>query len=287
MATGLNIDTPTGEFGFNDIDFERVRKLIYSYAGISLSDSKRQMVYSRLGRRLRALDLRTFDVYLDYLESGDPAEKEAFVNALTTNLTAFFREPHHFPVLAEHARRAGKRAYVVWCSASSTGEEPYSIAMTLIETLGANADIHILATDVDTSVLEKADQGVYPTERIEKMPGEQVRRFFLRGTGERSGFVKVRPEVRQLITFRQVNLLEPNWPVRGPIDAIFCRNVMIYFDKQTQYEILRRFAPLLAADGLLFAGHSESFHHAANLFRLRGKTVYEPLPATKAKQGHA
>lgn len=274
-----------GEFDFNDSDFERVRKLIYSYAGISLSESKRQMVYSRLGRRLRALDLRRFEDYLVHLETGDASEKEAFVNALTTNLTSFFREPHHFPILAEHARRAGRRELVVWCSAASTGEEPYSIAITLMEALGPKAPVRILATDVDTSVLDKADQGVYPLERVEKMPAEQVRRFFLRGTGGRNGFVKVRPELRQMITFRQINLLEADWPVRGPIDVIFCRNVMIYFDKQTQHGILKRYAPLLQPDGLLFAGHSESLHHAADLFRLRGKTVYEL--AARTKHGHA
>ena len=270
----------SGEFDFGDPDFERVRKLIYQYAGISLSESKRQMVYSRLGRRLRALNLQRFDDYLDHLESGDPSEKEAFVNALTTNLTAFFREPHHFPILAEHARKAGGRPLTVWCSASSTGEEPYSIAITLLEALGSSPPVRILATDVDTNVLDKAAQGVYPLDRVEKMPSEQVRRFFLRGTASRNGMVKVRPEVRELITFRQINLLATNWSLRGPLDAIFCRNVMIYFDKPTQYGILKRFAPLLHAQGLLFAGHSESLHHAADLFRLRGKTVYE-------RAGHA
>lgn len=273
-----------GEFDFTEADFDRIRKLIYGYAGISLSDSKRQMVYSRLGRRLRALGLRRFDDYLAFLETGDALEKEAFVNSLTTNLTSFFREPHHFPILAEHARRSGRQELTVWCAAASTGEEPYSIAMTLIEALGPNPPVRILATDVDTSVLEKADEGVYPLERIEKMPADQVRRFFLRGNGTRNGLVKVRPELRQMIAFRQINLLEPGWPVRGPVDVIFCRNVMIYFDKRTQYGILKRFAPLLQPDGLLFAGHSESLHHASDLFRLRGKTVYE---RARTRQDHA
>lgn len=267
--------TPAGEFEFSDRDFERVRRLIHGCAGISLSAAKRQMVYSRLARRLRALRLNRFDDYLDRVESGDGAEQEAFVNALTTNLTSFFREPHHFPVLAEHAQRAGRRDYTVWCAASSTGEEPYSIAITLIEALGADAPVRILATDVDTSVLEKAAAGIYPADRVEKLEPERLRRFFLRGTGVHSGLVKVRPEPRRLITFRQINLLASDWPVRGPIDAIFCRNVMIYFDRATQHRILERFEPLLHPGGLLFAGHSESLHHAADLFRLRGKTVYE------------
>lgn len=272
-----SISSLSGELDFTDADFQRVRELIHRQAGISLSESKRQMVYSRLGRRLRELGMRRFEDYLALLQSGDPGEGEAFVNALTTNLTSFFREPHHFPILAEHARQARGREYVVWCSAASTGEEPYTIAITLLEALGAQARVRILATDVDTGVLDKAEQGVYPLDRVEKMPPEQVRRFFLRGTGAQAGFVKAKPEIRSLITFRRINLLEPGWPVRGPLDVIFCRNVMIYFDRPTQHGILKRYAPLLRPDGLLFAGHSESLQHASELFRLRGKTVYEPV----------
>lgn len=272
-----SIPSLSGELDFTDADFQRVRELIHRQAGISLSESKRQMVYSRLGRRLRELGMRRFEDYLALLQSGDPGEGEAFVNALTTNLTSFFREPHHFPILAEHARQARGREYVVWCSAASTGEEPYTIAITLLEALGAQARVRILATDVDTGVLDKAEQGIYPLDRVEKMPPEQVRRFFLRGTGAQAGFVKAKPEIRSLITFRRINLLEPGWPVRGPLDVIFCRNVMIYFDRPTQHGILKRYAPLLRPDGLLFAGHSESLQHASELFRLRGKTVYEPV----------
>jgi chemotaxis protein methyltransferase CheR len=264
------------EFEFTDGDFERVRKLIYDHAGISLSPAKRDMVYSRLARRLRATGLDSFDAYLDHVEAGDAAEWEAFTNALTTNLTSFFREPHHFPILAEHLRRAGaSRPLLVWCSAASTGEEPYSIAMTAVEAFGSFAPpVRILASDVDTNVLATAQNGVYSDERVEKLEPERLKRFFLRGSGSRAGQVRVREELRSLVTFRRVNLLEDGWPVRGPLDAIFCRNVMIYFDKPTQLGILERFAPLIRADGLLFAGHSESFHHASHLFRLRGKTIY-------------
>lgn len=266
------------EFQFSSKDFEQVRKLIYDHAGISLNQSKEDMVYSRLARRLRATGLTSFTEYLARLENdAQSAEWQAFVNSLTTNLTSFFREPHHFPILTEHVRKLrDKHAITLWCSASSTGEEPYSMAMTMLDLYGSSMPpVKILATDLDTNVLAKAEAGVYPLERLEKMPEEQVKRYFLKGKGAQAGFAKVRPEVRNMITFRQLNLLDKAWPIRGPFDAIFCRNVMIYFDKATQRQILEKFAPMLHADGLLFAGHSESFHNAADIFKLRAKTVYE------------
>lgn len=273
----------TREFQFTVQDFDRIRKLIYDRAGISLSDIKQDMVYSRLARRLRATGSHTFSEYLSRLERGDPAEMEAFTNSLTTNLTAFFREPHHFPLLAEHVKKL-HRPITLWCSASSTGEEPYSMAMTMVELFGcATPPVHILATDLDTNVLQKAKDGVYAMERLEKMSEERIQRFFLKGTGSQEGQALVRKELRDLITFRQINLLDERWPMRGPFDAVFCRNVMIYFDKPTQYKILQKFVPLLHPDGLLFAGHSESFYHAADLFRSLGKTVYELTPEAKAR----
>lgn len=275
-GTFLSRDLGVREFDFSSADFERVRKLIYQHAGISLAPVKQDMVYSRLARRLRATGKNTFGEYLDMLERGGSDEWEKFVNSLTTNLTSFFREPHHFPIFAEHLKKLGtKRPVRVWCSAASTGEEPYSIAMTVLETFGANSShVSIFASDLDTSVLATAEKGVYPVERVEKLSPDRLKRFFLRGTGSQEGFVSVRPELKQLITFQRVNLLDPNWPLRGPLDVIFCRNVMIYFDKPTQYKILSRFAPMLQPDGLMIAGHSESFLHAANLFRSLGKTVY-------------
>ncbi len=264
------------DFDFHDQDFDRVRELIYGHAGISLSPAKRDMVYSRLARRLRQLGLQSFDAYLDIVEAGDAAECEAFTNALTTNLTAFFRESHHFPIFAQHLQRNGAaRPQTIWCSAASTGEEPYTIAMTAVETFGSfTPPVRILASDVDTNVLATAQAGIYTEDRVEKLDAERVKRFFKRGKGSNAGKVRVRDELRNLVTFRRINLLEDGWPVRGPLDVIFCRNVMIYFDKPTQLAILERFAPLLQADGLLFAGHSESFHNATHLFHLRGKTVY-------------
>ena len=275
-------------FAFTARDFARVRELIYRKAGIALSESKQEMVYSRLARRLRAKGLDSFQIYLDTLEGGqDEAEWEAFTNALTTNLTAFFREGHHFPILAEHAKRV-QAPLSVWCAASSTGEEPYSIAMTLCETFGSlTPPVSIVATDIDTKVLETASAGVYAFERVEKLSQERLRRFFLKGKGGRDGLVRVRPELQRLVEFRQLNLLGASWPVKGAFDAIFCRNVMIYFDKPTQSRILSRFVPLMKPDGLLFAGHSENFVYASDAFVLRGKTVYELSPRLRKAGGAA
>jgi len=271
------------EFHFTKKDFDRVSKMIYDHAGISLSDSKQELVYSRLSRRLRATGITTFAEYLALLESNNEAEWEEFANSLTTNLTSFFRESHHFPVLAEHLRSLrGKQPISLWCSAASTGEEPYTMAMTVLDTLGRDASrVSIVATDLDTKVLATARAGVYSDERIEKLPADVVKRFFQRGTGEQEGMVRVRQELRDMVTFRQLNLLENNWPIRAPLDVIFCRNVMIYFDKATQLSILKKFAPLLRSNGLLFAGHSESFHNADEYFKLRGKTVYELSPKAR------
>ncbi|MHB0975510.1 MAG: CheR family methyltransferase [Thiobacillus sp.] len=278
----------TKVFAFTPRDFARIRALIYRQAGIALAESKQEMVYSRLARRLRAKGLNSFAEYLDGLENGrDGDEWEAFTNALTTNLTSFFREAHHFPILAEHLQNM-KAPLSIWCSASSTGEEPYSIAMAACEAFGTlTPPVSIVATDIDTNVLETAANGVYPIERIDKMAQGRVKRFFQRGKGERSGLVRVRPELRQLVTFKPLNLLAGTWPVSGPFDAIFCRNVMIYFDKPTQGRILERFVPLLKPEGLLFAGHSENFMYASDAFRLRGKTVYELSPRQSGARKNA
>ncbi len=290
MPTTAALPDSSREFDFSVQDFEKIRGLIYDHVGITLAPTKREMVYSRLGRRLRARGLTRFKDYLAVLESDDAQEWEAFTNSLTTNLTAFFREPHHFPLLAEHLKKTcaqRREPMTLWCCASSTGEEPYTIAMTAIEAFNdMHPPVRILATDVDTNVLAQGEAGVYTEERIAKLTPAQVKRFFLKGSGRNAGNVRVRPELRELITFRQLNLLDATWPVRGKLDAIFCRNVMIYFDKPTQLKILQKFAPLLD-DGLLFVGHSESLFHAAQLFRLRGKTVYERVQAGRAAAGGA
>ncbi|RTL57831.1 MAG: chemotaxis protein CheR [Rhodocyclaceae bacterium] len=270
------VDRSEREFEFTDGDFERVRKLIYDHAGIALAPIKRDMVYSRLVRRLRALGLGSFAHYLQVLERGDEAEWETFVNSLTTNLTYFFREAHHFSILANHMKASRSRPYRIWCSAASTGEEPYSLAMTACEAFNTlTPPVSIIASDIDTNVLNTARQGVYGNDRVDKLSPQRLQQFFLKGTGGKTGFVKVRSELQALITYQRINLLDARLGVDGMFDALFCRNVMIYFDKPTQRTILTKFKPLLKADGLLFAGHSESFLHAADLFHSLGKTVYQ------------
>ncbi|TVP50506.1 MAG: chemotaxis protein CheR [Halomonas sp.] len=258
-----------------DADFTRIRELIYQRAGIVLAEHKREMVYSRLAKRLRHHGMTRFTDYLVRLERQPEAKEwEAFTNALTTNLTAFFREAHHFPLLAEHIKTK-QEPVTIWCSAASTGEEPYSLAMTLLETLGPKASqAKIIATDIDTDALARARAGVYPLEQVRKLDDVRVKRFFQKGTGNHAGFARVRPEVSALVEFQPLNLLAPQWAIKGPFDAVFCRNIMIYFDKDTQSKILKRFAPLMKPDGLLFAGHSENFSYISDAFKLRGQTVY-------------
>lgn len=266
----------TSEFLLTDSDFSRIRALIHRHAGIALGAQKREMVYSRVSRRLRELQLDKFSSYLELLEAGqDGLERQLFINSLTTNLTSFFREAHHFPVLADLVR--GVRSPItIWCAAASTGEEPYSIAMSLIEALGDRAhSARVIATDIDTDVLGKAAAGIFGAERVKRLSPERLRRFFSKGTGANAGYVRVRPELGAMVKFARLNLLDPSWPVKEPVDAIFCRNVMIYFDKPTQKLILDRFVPLLKPHGLLFAGHSENASLVNPAFSSMGQTVYE------------
>ena len=270
------------EFGFDAVDFERVRTLIHQRAGIHLQPGKQAMVYSRLSRRLRETPHRSFADYLRWLERAIGAEAEAewqeFVNCLTTNLTHFFREEHHFPVLAEALKARRGPSMRLWCNAASTGEEPYSLAMTAIEALGPNPSLRILASDIDTKVLATAQRGVYDSTARGLSP-ERLRAHFLRGTGANAGAIRVKPEVARLVEFRGFNLMAPSWSLGEPFDIVFCRNVMIYFDAPTQRRVLERMHQVLKPGGLLFAGHSENFSDARELFRLRGKTVYERVGA--------
>jgi chemotaxis protein methyltransferase CheR len=257
-------------------DFNRVCKMIYERAGIVLDGNKKEMVYGRVSKRLRLHGFTEFTPYLDRLTAQPNArEWESFVNALTTNLTAFFREEHHFPLLAKHV--AGRTSPVrIWCAAASTGEEPYSIAMTLIETLGASlaAQCRIIATDIDTEALGKASAGIYPIKQVTDIGDERAKRFFLKGSMDNSGFARVKPELSSMIEFRQLNLNAPSWDIKGKFDAIFCRNIMIYFDRVSQARILKGFAPLMQDDGLLITGHSENFTYLESDFKLRGQTIY-------------
>ena len=264
------------EFDFTENDFRLVQKLIYDHAGIALNDAKQNLVYSRLSRRLRANNLTNFSDYLKFV-AKNKNEWQLFINALTTNLTSFFREAYHFPILAEYIKKLGpKNSLAIWSCAASTGEEPYSLAMTMIELFGSyNPPVKIIATDIDTQALEIAKTGIYSMEKVDMFTPEQLRPFFLKGKGKNSGQVKIRKEVQDIVAFRQLNLLGDDWPVRGDFAAIFCRNVMIYFDKETQMRILQRFVPLLEPHGLLFVGHSENIVLISSLFTLHSRTVYQ------------
>lgn len=266
------------EFAFGDADFEALRVLVKQQTGINLSDSKRELVYGRVARRLRALGLRSFGEYRALLERGGAEEMVQFCNAITTNLTAFFRESHHFEFLSEHLKRldrAGARRLRIWSAGCSSGEEPYSIAMTILETLQnyPRWDIRILATDLDSDVLEKAARGCYSVERVEGL-GPRRRAQYLREVQTPSGpGFEVTPEVRSMVVFKQLNLMH-QLPMKGPLDAIFCRNVVIYFDKDTQRELFTRMARLQRTDALLFLGHSESLFKVSEDYELLGKTIY-------------
>lgn len=266
------------EFSFDKGDFERVRSLIYARAGISLHEGKQAMVYSRLSRRLRETGHRSFGAYLQWLEmaSGPAGEAEwqEFVNCLTTNLTAFFREDHHFTAFAADLKARGTTAPRIWCNAASTGEEPYSIAMTVAEALGPGHGAKIVASDIDTKVLATAQRGVYPADARGLSP-ERLRRHCLRGTGPNAGFIRMRPEIAKPIEFRAHNLMDARWSLGEPFDFVFCRNVMIYFDAPTQRRVLERIHAVMKPNGLLYVGHSENFTDSRQLFRLRGKTIYE------------
>ena len=277
-----NVIAPTGplaqgrEFVWTNADFARVQGLIYKRAGISLHDGKHAMVYSRLSRRLRETGHDSFNGYLSWLESNDGPEWQEFVNALTTNLTAFFREQHHFEIFASHLRsKPSGTSWKVWCNAASTGEEPYSIVMTACEALGNNPPFKLIASDIDSKVLATAGNGVYRIDSMKGMSQERLQRFFLKGKASNVGMVRVKPELRRLIDFMSVNLIRDDWPFKEPFDVVFCRNVMIYFDAATQRRVLEKIHRVLKPGGLLFVGHAENFSESKDLFVLRGKTVYE------------
>lgn len=264
------------EFVWTDADFSRVQALIYQRAGINLHEGKHAMVYSRLSRRLRETGHTSFHDYLGWLENHDGTEWQEFVNALTTNLTAFFREQHHFEIFSNHLRsRPAGSPLRVWCSAASTGEEPYSIVMTALEALGSNAAFKLVASDIDSRVLATAAQGIYRLEALKGLTQAHLQRFFLRGKGANSGLVRAKPELIKAIEFISVNLIRDDWPFREPFDVVFCRNVMIYFDAPTQRRVLERIHRVLKPGGMLFVGHAENFSESRDLFTLRGKTVYE------------
>jgi chemotaxis protein methyltransferase CheR len=278
-ASGFDSGLMDASVALTDRDFTLVRHLIAEYAGIKLSEQKRNMVYNRLLRRLRAHRVDSFASYLELVQADSAFERQAFVNALTTNLTAFFREPHHFELLA--ARAAGRRGkglapMRIWSSACSTGEEAWSIAMVLREA-GCAGDIR--ASDIDSEVLHTASTGVYRDERVVDLAPDRLKKHFLRGAGSNDGLVSIRQELRPMVRFSQHNLQSPAWPAQEPFDAIFCRNVVIYFDRDDQKRLADRFADLLVPGGVLMVGHAESFPAGHPAFRSCGRTAYERVGA--------
>ena len=272
---------PEREFPFSDADFRFLRDVVKAETGISLNEAKRELVYGRVSRRIRALGLKGFAAYRELLCSGDPQEFVEFTNALTTNLTSFFREPHHFDYLRDRfllpraSDRSASRRIRIWSSACSTGEEPYSIAMTVIEALPEwrKWDIRILATDLDSAVLAHAKAGRYPADRLRGLADRRVAQHFreIRQGGE--SCYQVLPEVAGLVTFKQLNLMHP-LPMSGPLDVIFCRNVVIYFDKDTQRDLFARLSKLQRPGDLLMLGHSENLFKVCDDYALIGKTIY-------------
>ena len=269
------------EFRFTEDDFQWLRQAANQHSGIVLADAKRNMIYSRLTKRLRQLNLQSFSEYRKLLGRSDTSEFGEFINAITTNLTSFFREEHHFEHLAECvipelvSQRRRERRMRVWSAGCSTGEEPYSIAMVLEESLKHHPgwSYDILATDLDTQVLRRAAAGIYAQDRGSNLDESRLKRWFQRGQGCHSGKIRVKPELQRHIRFQQVNLVQP-WKVDGPFDVLFCRNVIIYFDKSTQRQLFDKFADSLSPGATVYIGHSETLHQVSERFQLAGKTTY-------------
>jgi chemotaxis protein methyltransferase CheR len=277
-------DFKNKEFPFTDKDFNYIRDLVADRTGIVLSDIKRDMVYSRVVRRIRKLqNIDNFTEYCSLLKNGDEHEMVEFTNAITTNLTSFFREPHHFEyltktLLPELKAKKRDRKIRVWSAGCSSGEEPYSIAMTLRDFFPHNSgwDIRILATDLDSHMVDNASKGVYKEERVTGIDKKHLRKWVRRGKGAMEGNVKISNELQEMITFKQLNLMH-DWPIKGPFDFMFCRNVVIYFNKETQKELFDRYAELLVPEAGLFIGHSESLHNVTDRFKSLGKTIYRKI----------
>jgi chemotaxis protein methyltransferase CheR len=284
-GSGAVLADPQREFAFSNADFQFLAGLAYEHAGISLAESKRNLVYGRLSRRLRALGLTSFGQYREYLE-GDDSEIERFINSISTNHTKFFREAHHFThlrasvaeIFAQQDQKKVPRRLRVWSAGCSSGEEPYTIALVLRREMPDmnRHDVRILATDIDTDILAKASRGEYPAEALDNIPDAFCR--YIKPPEESDGAtVEVAPEVRSLITFRPLNLMK-TWPMKGPFDAIFCRNVMIYFDAPTKSKLIERFVRLIKPGGWLYIGHSESLLGSHPGLQLMGRTIYRRDP---------
>jgi chemotaxis protein methyltransferase CheR len=268
------------EFDFTEQDFKRVQKIVYDFAGIDLNESKINLVYNRLAKRIRFLTLTSFSQYIDYVEAQGESEFMQLINSITTNLTFFFRENHHFDYLAEQVipsllvANAASRQIRIWSAGCSTGEEPYSIGIILKEKVPSDWDVQVIATDLDSNVVQTGLNGVYTIDRLKGVSEARQKRWFLKGSGSKNGYVKVKPELQEIIKFDQLNLMD-EWPINDSIDVIFCRNVVIYFDKPTQSKLFDRYADRLPIGGHLFVGHSESLYKVCNRFELLGQTIYK------------
>lgn len=268
------------EFEYTLDDFNFLRTISNQHSGILVPDDKFDMFYSRLSKRVRRLGFNRFAEYCRYLQDHPEQEFTEFINAVTTNLTSFFREMHHFEFVARTLlpellrKNQAQKQIRVWSAGCSTGEEPYSLAMTLLENVPRDWDIKILATDLDTNVLAVAAEGVYPLDRVASIGEQRLRDWFQKGSGSQSHKVRIKSPVRQLIHFKQLNLMQ-DWPMKGSFDFIFCRNVLIYFDRETKQRLANRYAGLLRAGGYLFIGHSESLHQLDTPFTLLGNTIYQ------------
>lgn len=278
---GKNLATEK-EFNYQDSDFIRVKKIAYDFAGIDLNESKKNLVYNRLAKRIRFLELSSFSTYLDYVEAQGESEFVQLINAITTNLTFFFRENHHFEHLKNTVipelislNKTSKKIRI-WSAGCSTGEEPYSLAIILKESVPAGWDAKVIATDLDTQVLETGSNGVYKIDRLKGVEESRKKKWFLKGLSGNEGFIKVKPELQEMVEFGQVNLMG-EWNVPPTVDVIFCRNVVIYFDKPTQRKLFNRYAERLPANGHLFIGHSESLYKVCDRFELLGKTIYRKI----------
>jgi len=268
------------EFEYSREDFNFLRRLSNNYSGIIANDDKFDMFYSRLAKRLRTLKFETFKQYCQYLENNHEQEFSEFINAITTNLTAFFREKHHFDYLEKVlipeliAKKQTNKQIKVWSAGCSTGEEAYSLAITLLENLSQDFQIKILATDLDTQVLNVAKNGEYPLERSSGLSEDMLKKWFKKGIGKNQGKIKAKSELQRVIRFKQLNLMH-EWPMTGPFDFIFCRNVLIYFDRDTKQKLIQRYQSLLPIGAWLFIGHSESLHQLNSGFDLVGNTIYQ------------
>lgn len=273
------------EFIFSDEHFARIRRFVTAHTGIVLPDIKKNMVYGRLSKHIRKQFKGNFDDFCDAVENGDSEVQDILVNAITTNLTAFFRERHHFDFLSNtvlpelYKKNHLTKRIRIWSAGCSTGEEAYSLAICLYEFFKDKPDwdVRVLATDLDANVLQAAKSGVYDIERLNQLELKEKKMWFKRGTGDRQNLIKVKTDIQTKVAFKRLNLLH-QWPMSGPFDVVFCRNVIIYFDKETQAVLFKRFAEIMRPGGYLFIGHSETLFNVNDQFTPLGKTIYQ-LPS--------